>query len=538
MPAVSPLMHSSDSNAAQLIGDLQARVEVLERTVRDRERLIELLRDSDARTRAILRTSVDGIVTIDERGIIESFNPAAEWIFGYREDEVLGRNVSMLMPAPYRDRHDGYLARYLQTGENRVIGIGREVRGLRKGGLEFHMELGISETHFGSRRLFTGVVRDISERKAAERELARLRARLQSIIDSMPAVLIGVDLQGTVTQWNRRAEQVSGVRATAALGRRLKDVFPQLRGQTAMIAQVVRTGRPSAIERITCPAPDETCYREVMIYPLQTEHETGAVILVDEVTPRVRLEERLLQDEKMASLAALSAGVVQRMAVPLQALRAAGGELERIAPDSGDRAGVAHGLGADLSQVHQLLRSLDGAVAQVEEVIAALAAMLPQERGMLCEIEVPQLIERALRRLRDDPPPGCGPDLQRITIECRHDPSSGTLFCDSEALVEALVEVLRQAASACVSAQGRGGNRLRVVISTGAEHGQAWIEVRDSGQGMDDVQRRRVFDPAGPLGGWGLATAYSIVARHGGVIAVDSVSGRGTRFVIRLPTQG
>lgn len=129
------------------------------------------LRDAAARLRGIVETAVDGIITIDNRGIVETFNPAAEHIFGYAADEVIGRNVSILMPEPYRSEHDGYIQHYHQTGEARIIGIGREVRGRRKDGTEFPMDLAVSATDLGQRGIFTGLVRDITERKRLEQEI-------------------------------------------------------------------------------------------------------------------------------------------------------------------------------------------------------------------------------------------------------------------------------------------------------------------------------------------------------------------------------
>ena len=128
------------------------------------------LQESEARMRAIFETAVDAILTIDEHGILERLNPAAERLFGYSEAEVAGRNVSMLMPAPHRQQHDGYLAHYLRTGEKKIIGKGREVEGLRKDGSVFPMELTVAEMVLGTRRMFTGMVRDITEsRRGAER---------------------------------------------------------------------------------------------------------------------------------------------------------------------------------------------------------------------------------------------------------------------------------------------------------------------------------------------------------------------------------
>ena len=137
--------------------------------------------DTDAAIlRAILDAAVDGIVTIDEKGRIQSINRAAERIFGYSADEVVGKNVKVLMPSPYQEEHDGYLARYVDTGERKIIGIGREVRGLRKDGTTFPMHLGVSEVEIESGRLFTGIVQDISERKALEQSREESIAQLET----------------------------------------------------------------------------------------------------------------------------------------------------------------------------------------------------------------------------------------------------------------------------------------------------------------------------------------------------------------------
>jgi PAS domain S-box-containing protein len=126
-------------------------------------------REVAAHTQAIVDNVIDGIVTIDERGIVGSLNRSAERIFGYMAGEVISRNVSMLMPEPYRSQHDAYLHSYLTTGTARIIGIGREVVGLRKDGGSFPMELSVSELHHGGQRMFIGVVRDLTDRKQSER---------------------------------------------------------------------------------------------------------------------------------------------------------------------------------------------------------------------------------------------------------------------------------------------------------------------------------------------------------------------------------
>jgi PAS domain S-box-containing protein len=147
------------------------------------------LRDSEARHHAIFQTAVDGIITIDEHGMIASFNPAAERLFGYPATDVLGQNVRMLMPEPYQQEHDGYLARYCQTGEPHIIGIGREVHGQRRDGTTFPMALAVSEVLLDGRRMFTGIVHDLSARVEAEEALRRARDELEVRVNERTAEL-------------------------------------------------------------------------------------------------------------------------------------------------------------------------------------------------------------------------------------------------------------------------------------------------------------------------------------------------------------
>lgn len=131
----------------------------------------QALRDSAAQLQGVINTAVDGIMAIDERGIIQWLNPAALAIFGYTAEELMGQNVKILMPEPYHSEHDTYLANYIRTGQRKIIGIGREVVGRRKDGSTFPVDLAVSEVNLGHRRLFTGIVRDITQRKEAERAL-------------------------------------------------------------------------------------------------------------------------------------------------------------------------------------------------------------------------------------------------------------------------------------------------------------------------------------------------------------------------------
>ena len=160
-------------DAGNIIG-----VSKIGRDLSEVQRVHQELRRREALLRSILDTVPDALVVIDERGLIQSFSAAAERLFGFFPDEVMGRNVGILMPSPYREAHDSYLARYLSTGERRIIGIGRVVVGRRKDGSTVPMELAVGEVNLPGARLFTGFVRDLTERLERERRLTELQSEL------------------------------------------------------------------------------------------------------------------------------------------------------------------------------------------------------------------------------------------------------------------------------------------------------------------------------------------------------------------------
>lgn len=151
------------------------------------QKIANSLAASEARIHALLEAAVDGIISIDERGIIQTINPAGQRLFGYAEEELIGLNVKILMPSPYRNEHDGYLARYLDTGVKKIIGIGREVIGLRRDGTTFPMDLSVAEARLENERIFVGIIRDITDRKRAEHVLRESKEVLERAVSELEA---------------------------------------------------------------------------------------------------------------------------------------------------------------------------------------------------------------------------------------------------------------------------------------------------------------------------------------------------------------
>jgi two-component system sensor kinase FixL len=145
--------------------------------------------ENAALLKAIIDNAIDGIITIDEKGKIESINPSGCKLFDYEPQEVIGKNISLLMPSPDSERHDGYLQHYQQTGEANIIGKGREVTGLRKDGVQFPFRLGINEVQFLGRKIYTGFIHDLSREKEAEEKLQEYAAHLEEVVANRTLLL-------------------------------------------------------------------------------------------------------------------------------------------------------------------------------------------------------------------------------------------------------------------------------------------------------------------------------------------------------------
>src|SRR5580698_1794025 len=160
--------------------------------------------ENAALLKAIIENAIDGILTIDDKGKVESINPAACDLFQYSQEEVIGNNISMLMPQPDREQHDGYLSRYQHTGNPHIIGIGRDVTGLRKDGSRFPFRLGVSEVQFSGRKVYTGFIHDLSHQREAEERLKEYAAHLEDLVAERT-----LSLKTTVEALKEAKEEVS-----------------------------------------------------------------------------------------------------------------------------------------------------------------------------------------------------------------------------------------------------------------------------------------------------------------------------------------
>ena len=482
-----------------------------------------VLRDSEARTQAILHTAVDGIITIDDRGIVESFNPAAERLFGYTADEVVGQNISMLMPSPYREEHDGYLARYLQTGEPHIIGIGREVHARRRDGTTFPISLAVSEVRLAGRRMFTGIVHDLTARVQAEAALAQLNQRHKLILDSAGEGIYGIDSEGRTTFVNPAAARMLGWEIEALIGQPIQDI----------VCHTLRDGTPCSHD--ACPilvscrdgvvrhVPEDVFWRqdgshflvEYVSTPIR-EHDTlvGAVVIFKDITERKRLEREMQSADRMALVGQLASGLAHEIGTPLNIIA---GNAELLGMDLRDR-----GLGT--AEVDAIIQHADRITRLIQQLLT-FARAKEQPMATLAVQEplanVLSLLETRFTR-------------QDIVVRLAVPSELPLIWGRAEQLEQVFLNVLVNAWHAMPE-----GGTLTIAAAVTPDQ-TVRLSFGDTGVGMSTEVLARAFEPfystKGERGtGLGLAICKQIIDSHQGSMHLTSTPGAGTTVIIEFP---
>ncbi len=263
---------------------------------------------SQRSTAATVDSVIEGVVRIDRVGRITAFNKAAESIFGYSAKEVMGQNVKMLMPSPYREEHDTYLGNYVATGERKIIGIGREVIGQRKNGEAFPMHLGVSEVETPDDRFFVGVIRDLTMEKALRTKLSESRNFLADVIENSPAATYVKNREGRYLLVNRMHERVTGMERAETLGKTDAEIFPATMAEAyrQVDKDVMTTGRTIEAEEALVDERGEAFFLSVKFPTRNTAGEiTGICGISTDITQIKHYQkelERLSQYDELTNL--------------------------------------------------------------------------------------------------------------------------------------------------------------------------------------------------------------------------------------------
>jgi PAS domain S-box-containing protein len=494
---------------------------------------------------SILEAIPDAVVAVNQQGVIIQVNSQTETLFAYTRDELIGQKIEMLVPERQRPEHDRHREQFHAKPKIRRMGSGLDLYGRRRDGSEFPVEISLSPVPTGDGMIVLSVIRDISDRKRIEEELRRANEeldrrksrelrdsqnRLALIVDSSQDAIIGKNLDGIVTHWNKGAEHIYGYTAQEMIGRSITLLAPKDRAdEIPNILKRIREGeRVEYFESVRVTKDGRNLNVSIAVSPIYDAegNVVGASTIARNITSQKRTEDQLRHSQKMEAVGRLAGGVahdfnnllgIVTACSELLRDRASGDTVEYI-----DNISEAAKRGASLTR--QLL------------AFSRRQSVQPQVLNLNDRLKD---VSKLLRPLMGD-------DVEIVLL-----PRTSTAIVEADA--GQLDQIVMNLAVNARDAMPRGG---RLIIETSVfefdesfarEHTMApgryvMLAISDNGIGMDEATRSRIFEPffttkeIGKGSGLGLATVYGIVTQSGGHIWVYSEVGRGTTFKIYLPS--
>jgi two-component system sensor kinase FixL len=484
-------------------------------------------------TQALMEAAVDAVIVIDHRGIMSAINQAARQLFGYPTEELLGHNVSMLMPAPDRSAHDGYMRNYQKSNEPRIIGIGRQVIARRKDGSLFPAWLSVGRVPDSDPPRFVGLVRDLTSEHEATAALRLERDRANAYLELNDAILLMLDPARLVREINARGSQLLGAPREDIRGRDWLDLIahgPERERAALMLEAALSAGgsREREYDAITFDGEQRRIYWRCIALRAADGTPSGWLVSGADVTDRARREEhaamaqdRLTRVARLASMGEMATGVAHELNQPLTAIttyaRACERYLAMAEPDFEELKEAVREIGAEGLRAGRIINRLRQLVRSDEP-----AALVPLDLNSVVE-DLRALLAADARAFDTQLELSLAPSLPRVRG-------------DSVQLQQVILNLVRNSFEA-LGETPAGQRRVRLQTAMMAT-GEVELSVADNGPGFPAEMSGRLFYPFATTKksgtGLGLAMSRTLVHAHGGQIGTASVSS-GAQVFVRLP---
>jgi len=484
---------------------------------------IQELQDSAARMKAILETVPDGIITINKKGSIESVNPAVLDMFGYDESELLGQNVKVLMPDPYHSEHDEYLQHYHETGEKKVIGIGREVSAQRKDGSIFPIELSVSEMNVSGETMFTGVIKNISAEVEANKKQKDLQSRNKAILDTVVDGIITISNKGCIETVNPAAVKTFGYSEAEMVGQNVKMLMPNpyQDEHDGYLSHHMKTGEKKVIgigREVEGKRKDGSIFPlELAVSEMVVNGEILFTGIVRDITERKQADK--MKEEFIST-------VSHELRTPLTSIRGSIGLL------TGGMAGEFN------EQAQKLLNMAHNNTERLLMLINDILDISKLESGKMdfnfATVDVEDLLTQAIESNHGYA------EQHNVKFVLDMNIKGAKIHGDENRLMQVLNNLMSNAAKFAPAGD-------EIVIAAVRNHHQIRISVTDHGSGIPKELESKIFDKftqadssdTRQVGGTGLGLniTKAMVEKHNGRIAFVSELGVGTTFYIDLPEQ-
>ena len=474
------------------------------------------LRESEERFRSVVQSATDAIILADGTGNILSWNNGARRLFLYAEQEILGKPLTRLMPERYHTAHERGIARAKDCGQRCMVGKTIELHGLRRDGTEFPLELSIATWQSKDGTFYSGIIRDITDRKQAEEALRRAYQETEKILASLPSSILIVNAERQIVYANSLASHHFGSPNSSPVGRSIFEVLPIPSGQWHRLGDHL----PSDASSDSHPLHDGEFESRKRVYQYRLfpvalygtgEEQTGVVI--SDITEHKQLQDQLIQAEKLSSLGTLVSGMAHEINNPMHGILAmAEIILEETDPDKIKE--YAHDIVAYSKHAATVVRNF-----------ACYAR--PASRDPEVAIDLNERLGEAVKMVRRSPQFG---DIEVVKDFAALPP----LLARRSEIDQVFVNLISNAAQAMA---GHG----YLTLSTRADSDRVAASVTDTGSGIPKANLTRIFDPffttkdPGEGTGLGLSIVYKIVSKYEGTVSVDSEEGKGTTFTVHFP---
>jgi len=515
----------------------------------------EALKKSEQRLKDIFDSMREGYYRADMEGNIIWTNRAALEMGGYtHEREIIGKNIAdnfYLNP----EQRTSFAEQLLSEGTSSI-----EVMIKKKDGQIATMKADsrLIYDQDGNPAYVDGIFWDITERKAAEAEIENTRRYLESIINSSPSIIICYDEAFKITQWNKAAEELTGLHKSEVLNQPIKDIFPHYEKYKGDFDLALTRRKPLRREKESFELNNRIYLFDLILYPLVGYGAKGVVARIDDVTERVSMEETMIQTEKMMSLGGMSAGMAHEINNPLAGiLQTTQNLVRRLNPDPKRYPNVlqtnlelAEKCGVDPEKIREYLElrgafsALDGINSAGQRVVKIIRNMLEFGRDNSSKIQpepLHELLNKSIELARQDYDLKQHYDFKNIDLVRDFDQRLRDVPCSKSEFEQVILNLLKNSAESLNEIRDKD-HVPQITLKTLRKGQIAQIKIVDNGPGMDLATQKRIFDPffttkdVGQGTGLGLSVSYFIIKNHHrGEIFVESVPGSGTTFTIQLP---
>ncbi len=391
---------------------------------------------------------------------------------------------------------------------------------------------------------------EIAEHQQAEEQIRYLKNYLANIIDSMPSMLVGMDREQKVTQWNHEAEITTGIVARDAVGRSIDQLLPDFSPWIKVMRGEINQQRPATMEKLLLERKGKSSFYDLMLYPLIANGIEGAVLRIEDVTERTRIQELMIQTEKMMSVGGLAAGMAHEINNPLGVITQAAQNIERrVSPDLPANLKAAEEAGIPMSavtgylerrQIPEFVASIREATLRASRIITNILRFSRRPDSAMAPTELSGIVEQAIELAANDYDLKKKFDFRSIEIVREFTPGLPDVPVVATEIEQVLLNLLKNAAQAMIANPDE--RKPCIMLRIRQEESYAVVEVEDNGPGMTEDIRRRVFEPffttkePGIGTGLGLSVSYMIITQnHKGLLEVTAKPGTGARFTVRLP---